>query len=92
METITAILTQSAGLLSGCMDALSAFAADLIMNLAVASALVSTAPLQARSLKGAKIGDEAIIAAGAIITKDIPAHCIAAGVSAKVIRNDISWK
>jgi acetyltransferase-like isoleucine patch superfamily enzyme len=47
---------------------------------------------RAMILKGVKIGDGAIIAAGAIVTKDIPAHCIAAGIPAKVIKKDINWK
>jgi serine acetyltransferase len=32
------------------------------------------------------IGDGAIIGAGSIVTKDIPAYAVAAGVPAKVIR------
>ena len=43
-------------------------------------------------LPGVTIGDNAIIAAGAVVTKDVPANCIAAGVPAKVIKqieNDI---
>ncbi|RCK77759.1 MAG: Acetyltransferase [Ignavibacteriae bacterium] len=36
-------------------------------------------------LKGVKIGNGAIIAAGSVITKDIPEYSIAAGVPAKVI-------
>lgn len=43
-------------------------------------------------LKGVTIGDGAIIAAGAIVTKDVPAHTIAAGVPAKVVRDNIKWK
>lgn len=35
---------------------------------------------------GVTIGDNAIIAAGAVVTKDVPAGTIAAGVPAKVIR------
>lgn len=35
---------------------------------------------------GVTIGDGAIIAAGAVVTKDVPAHMVAAGVPAKVIR------
>ena len=37
-------------------------------------------------LPGVTIGDGAIIAAGAVVTKDVPANRIAAGVPAKVIR------
>ena len=35
---------------------------------------------------GVTIGDGAIIGAGSVVTKDIPAHTIAAGVPAKVVR------
>ena len=37
-------------------------------------------------LKGVTIGDNTIIGAGSIVTKDIPANCIAAGNPCKVIR------
>ena len=37
-------------------------------------------------LDGVKIGDGAIIAAGAVVTKDIPQFAICAGVPAKVIK------
>ncbi|MBN1668468.1 MAG: acyltransferase [Anaerolineales bacterium] len=35
---------------------------------------------------GVRIGQGSVIAAGAVVTKDIPAHSLAAGVPAKVIR------
>ena len=35
---------------------------------------------------GVTIGDNAVIAAGAVVTKDVPAGTIAAGVPAKVLR------
>lgn len=47
---------------------------------------------RAMVLKGVTIGDGVIIAAGAIVTKDIPANCVAAGVPAKVIKENIKWK
>lgn len=41
---------------------------------------------KATILGNVKIGDGAIIAANAVVTKDIPAYCIAAGIPAKVIK------
>lgn len=43
-------------------------------------------------LKGVTIGEGAIIAAGAVVTKNIPAHSLAAGIPAKVIKNNITYK
>ena len=40
----------------------------------------------ARINRGVTIGDNAIIAAGAIVTKDVPANSIVAGIPAKVIK------
>ena len=37
-------------------------------------------------LKGVTIGDNAIVGAGAVVTKDIPENAICAGVPARVIR------
>ena len=35
-------------------------------------------------LPGVKIGDHVVVAAGAVVTKDVPSHCIIAGNPAKV--------
>jgi acetyltransferase-like isoleucine patch superfamily enzyme len=40
-------------------------------------------------LPGVKIGDEVIVAAGAVVTKDVPDNCIVAGNPAKIIRTGI---
>jgi acetyltransferase-like isoleucine patch superfamily enzyme len=42
-------------------------------------------------LKGVTIGDSAVIAAGAVVTKDIPPHTIAAGIPAKVIKENVTF-
>lgn len=47
---------------------------------------------RAMILKGVTIGDGAIIAAGAIVTKDVPAECVAAGIPARIIKQNIKWK
>lgn len=47
---------------------------------------------RATILKGVTIGDGAMIAAGAVVTKDVPPRCLAAGVPAKVIKENIEWR
>jgi acetyltransferase-like isoleucine patch superfamily enzyme/coenzyme F420-reducing hydrogenase beta subunit len=47
---------------------------------------------RAMILKGVTIGEGAIIAAGSIVTKDVPPRSIAAGNPAKVIRQNITWR
>ena len=43
-------------------------------------------------LKGVTIGDGAIIAAGAVVTHDVPPRCVAVGNPAKVIKENVDWK
>lgn len=43
-------------------------------------------------LKGVVIGDNAVIAANSVVTKDVPAGCIVAGNPAQVIRKNVNWK
>ena len=40
-------------------------------------------------MPGVKIGDQVIIGAGAVVTKDVPSNCIAAGNPAKIIKTGI---
>lgn len=40
-------------------------------------------------LPGVTIGDSCIVAAGAVVTKDVPSGCIVAGNPAKVIKTNI---
>ena len=46
----------------------------------------------AKILKGVTIGNNSVIGTAALVTNNIPAHSIAAGVPAKVIRSNIDWK
>lgn len=47
--------------------------------------------MNATILKGVSIGDGAVVAAGSIVTKDVPPKTLVAGVPARIIKNDIRW-
>lgn len=42
-------------------------------------------------MKGVTIGDGAVVAAGSVVTKDVPAGALAAGNPAKIIRDHVEW-
>ncbi|MBR5378407.1 MAG: acyltransferase [Bacteroidales bacterium] len=42
-------------------------------------------------LKGVTIGEGAIVAAGSVVNKDVPPHCMVAGIPAKVVKTNVSW-
>lgn len=42
-------------------------------------------------LKGVNIGDGAIVAAGSVVTKDVPPNATVAGVPAKIIKENVKW-
>lgn len=42
-------------------------------------------------MKGANIGDGSIIGSRTIVSKGIPANCLAVGMPAKVVKEDIMW-
>ena len=43
-------------------------------------------------LKGVTIGEGAVVAAGSVVTKDVPPKALVGGNPAKIIKTDISWK
>lgn len=47
---------------------------------------------KATILKGVTIGDGAVVAAGSVVTSDVPPNCVCAGVPARIIKENIQWE
>jgi acetyltransferase-like isoleucine patch superfamily enzyme len=47
--------------------------------------------MRAIILKGVTIGEGSVVAAGAVVTHDVPPHSMVGGVPARLIRKDVSW-
>lgn len=47
---------------------------------------------RATVLKGVTIGDGAVVAAGAVVSRDVPARALVAGNPAVVVREGVSWE
>lgn len=47
---------------------------------------------RATVLKGVTVGDGAVIAAGSVVTGDVPARALVAGNPARVVREGVTWQ
>jgi acetyltransferase-like isoleucine patch superfamily enzyme len=67
---------------------------DMVRGLRIDTRIGSHCFIGAGSLvlPGVTIGDHVIVAAGAVVTRDVPSHSIVAGNPAKVIRSDIATR
>ena len=43
-------------------------------------------------LKGVTIGDGSVVAAGAVVTREVPPNSLVAGIPARVVRQGVVWK
>ncbi len=46
---------------------------------------------RATVLKGVTVGDGAVVAAGSVVTNDVPPRALVAGNPARVVREDVQW-
>lgn len=46
----------------------------------------------AKILKGVTIGKGSVIAAGAVVIRDVPQNCVVAGIPAKIVREGVQWR
>jgi acetyltransferase-like isoleucine patch superfamily enzyme len=47
---------------------------------------------KAMILKGVTIGSGSVVAAGAVVTRNVPENTLVAGVPAKIIKKDVHWE
>ena len=47
--------------------------------------------MRAIVLRGVTIGEGSIVAAGSVVSRNVPPHCLVSGVPAKVIATNVSW-
>lgn len=48
--------------------------------------------MRATILKGVTVGDGAVIAAGAVVTKNVASNSLVAGIPAKIVKKNIIWE